>query len=324
MAVSVRIKRHILGLLVLALILRQTPLDSGGAVESTLIIQPSVGDTYVNSMYLHTQYSEDPHGYLWAIFAGNMYVEYDSYKLYGNSRIYIKFNITSIPQDAKILSANMCLYMYDPPKSSQEFEVYRVLSDWDQYQTIWRTQPFSAGASTATVTINPTPKETWVCWDITNDLKIWHSKAARNYGTMIKIKHEMNASDQVASFYPREGSQPQRLKPKLLVNVDWHREITPTPTPTSSQTPSPIETQTYTHSPNSSAGTIPTAPDRTSTQTPQKKPEQNPVLPIMAVILMVTAIAGGAILTLRKNLRSNVHSKKIGVARRHKGGSKGK
>ena len=53
MAVSVRIKWYNLGLLVSALILRQTPLDSGEAAESTLIIQPSVGDTYVNSMHLH-------------------------------------------------------------------------------------------------------------------------------------------------------------------------------------------------------------------------------------------------------------------------------
>lgn len=58
MAVSVRIKWYNLGLLVSALILRQTPLDSGEAAESTLIIQPSVGDTYVNSMHLHTKYSE--------------------------------------------------------------------------------------------------------------------------------------------------------------------------------------------------------------------------------------------------------------------------
>jgi len=253
-------------------------------------------------MYLHTRYSEDPHGYLWAIFAGNMYTEYDSYKLYGSSRIYIKFNLTSIPKDAKILSANMCLYMYDSPKTSQEFEAYRVLSDWGEHQLIWITQPPSADTPTGATTINPTPSEAWICWDITNDLKIWQSGVAENYGTMIKIKHETNASDQLASFYPRQGNQPPTLKPKLLVRIDWYESIvppSPSPGETSTQAPPPTNPPTQILPPtnsNTATTTISNSiPDQTSaTQGPST---------LTSVALMLIMLIAGAVLVLKKRSR---------------------
>ncbi|GEM_PF-1835369 len=304
MAVSQRMKLLILSLLFLAVLLAQTPIGIGWAVESTLTIQPSIADTFVNSMYLTTKYSEDPHGYLWAIFAGNMYVEYDSFKGYGSSRIYIKFNITSIPKDAKILSANMCLYMYDPPKTSQEFEAYRVLSDWDQDKLTWRTQPPSTKTSTSTTTINPTPTEAWVCWEIISDLKMWHSKAAENYGTMIKIKHETNASDQVASFLPKEALRHQELRPKLLVRVDWHEPITPTPSPTHP----PTETPTYT--PPSPPPATTTPPTTINPPTPTPRPETPTFSPLVPVtIIGLITLASGLFLISRKRAR-NTHSKK--------------
>lgn len=294
-----------LGLFLLAILLAQTPLGTSAAVESVMIIQPSIADTFVNSMYLRTKYPEDPHGYLWALFAGNMYVEYDSYKLYGSSRIYVKFNITSIPNDARILSANMCLYMYEPPRTSQEFEVYRVLSDWDQHKLTWRIQPPSTGTLTSTATINPAPREAWISWDITNDLSMWHSGAAANYGSMIKIKHEMNATDQLASFYPKEANQPQSLKPKLQVKVDWRQPITPAPSPT----PSPTQPPTPSPLPTSPSPTTPSTPTNTPTQTP--KPETQVALNfLMPAAILVLAIVGGGILAFRRSRRGKTIPKK--------------
>jgi len=284
-----------LGLLCLAVLLAHTRTASVQAVESTLTIQPSIADTFVNSMYLHTKYPEDPHGYLWSIFAGNMYVEYDSYKLYGSSRIYIKFNITSIPKDAKILSANMCLYMYDPPKTTQEFETYRVLSDWNQHQLTWRTQPPVASTPTSTATINPKPTETWICWEITRDLKMWHSEPTKNYGMMMKIKQEMNASGQLASFYPKESTQPQELKPKLVVRVDWHEPIGSTP-----PTPSPRETPTHTPAYTPPPTTAQPTQTKNATQPAESKSGTTVDSTELLSVLLLAAIIGGAILALRR------------------------
>jgi len=297
-----------LGLLLLVVLLAQAQIRDGLAVESVMTIQPSVADTFVNSMYLRTKYPEDPHGYLWAIFAGNMYVEYDSYKLYGSSRIYIKFNITAIPKDARILSASMCLYMYESPKTSQEFEIYRVLQDWDQHKLTWRIQPPSTGTPTSTTTINPTPGEAWVCWDITSDLGMWHSGAAASYGSMIKIRNEMNASDQLASFYPKEANQPQDLKPKLLIRVDWHQPIVPSLTPTPTQTPPTTPATT------SPAPTTPATPTSIPTQSPKPEPQGASSFLAPATILALAVAGVGAILAFRMRRRRGVvsHARKRG------------
>jgi len=283
-------------LIILGIILLTVETVNCRALESTIVIQPSVGDTFVNSMYLHTQYPEEPHGYLWALFVGNMYVEYDSYKLYGNSRIYIKFNTTSIPQDARILSANMCLYLYDPPKTSQEYETHRVMSDWNEHKLTWRTQPPYVQAPTSTTIIRPTPTETWVFWDITSDLKTWHSRTENNYGTMIKIKNEVNASDQVASFYPKQALQPDERKPKLVVRVDWHEPIT-TASPTASVSPT-SEPSTSTQSPKP-ASTVPPPANDGPKQSPEVGDHTNPTLIIQTSILVSVGIVG-VILILHK------------------------
>ena len=213
------------------------------AVESTVTIQPSIEDTFVNNMYLKHKYPEEPHGYLWAIFAGNMYTEYDSFKGYGSSRIYIRFNTTSIPSDAKIISAELCLYMYDSPKTNQEFEAYRVLSEWHEHNLTWINQPDFVEKSSSTTVIKPLPSAKWICWEITEDVRMWHSGAGHNYGTMIKIKNEVNASDQVASFYPSETLQEKQLTPKLTIKIDWDKEIE---SKTTTDMPSPTKEQSST------------------------------------------------------------------------------
>jgi hypothetical protein len=266
-------------------------------------------------MYLQHKYAEEPHGYLWAIFAGNMYIEYDSFKGYGSSRVYIKFNITSIPLDAKIISAELCLYMYDSPKTSQEFEAYRVLSEWNEHNLTWINQPDFVKKSASITTIQPTLSGKWICWEVTEDVRMWHSRSANNYGTMIKIKNEVNASDQVASFYPSEALQQEQLKPKLTIKIDWHKEIeskptTDIPSPTKEQT-STTEKQptiTPTHSPSTNI-------TKTDIQNDNKNDEKriNYLLPIVFVLGISTLI----ILMIFRRRKTSIKNE-ILEKRRHK------
>jgi hypothetical protein len=291
---------------IITTILISSLLNSVWAVESTLTIQPSIADTFVNSMYLSHKYPEEPHGYLWGMFAGNMYAEYDSFKGYGSSRIYIQFNISSIPRDAKILSANMCLYMYDPPKTSQEFEAHRVLSEWNEHKLTWTTQPTYVQTPTSTVTVNPTPRECWVCWDITKDLQMWHSGEARNFGTMIKISQERNATDQVASFYPKEALQAQHLKPKITVRIDWYKPIPQQQT----ETPS-IPTKTPESKPSTKEAPKPTfSPTYTPTNITEHKPPDYTILTLASVTIIIV----GAILIAKGKFRKD--RKKVNGKRR--------
>ncbi|MEM2983090.1 MAG: DNRLRE domain-containing protein, partial [Candidatus Bathyarchaeia archaeon] len=279
------------------------------AVESTLTIQPSTADTFVNSMYLSHKYPEEPHGYLWGIFAGNMYTEYDSFKGYGSSRIYIQFNISAIPKDAKILSANMCLYMYDPPKTRQEFEAHRVLSEWNEHKLTWITQPPYAQTPTSITTIDPTIREGWVCWDITKDLQMWHSGAAQNFGTMIKIRHERNATDQVASFYPKEALQAQYLKPKITVRIEWYKPVPQQQTETPATPTKTPESKPQTQE----APKPPLSPTYTPKITEQKTSDYT-----IFTLALVTIIIVGTILVARRKSRRNTKKDANEKRRRHR------
>lgn len=311
----IKLESRIIIIIFLLVVPVQIWLDSCCAVESNVIIQPSIEDTFVNSMYLQHKYAEEPHGYLWAIFAGNMYIEYDSFKGYGSSRVYIKFNITSIPLDAKIISAELCLYMYDSPKTSQEFEAYRVLSEWNEHNLTWINQPDFVKKSASITTIQPTLSGKWICWEVTEDVRMWHSRSANNYGTMIKIKNEVNASDQVASFYPSEALQQEQLKPKLTIKIDWHKEIeskptTDIPSPTKEQT-STTEKQptiTPTHSPSTNI-------TKTDIQNDNKNDEKriNYLLPIVFVLGISTLI----ILMIFRRRKTSIKNE-ILEKRRHK------
>lgn len=291
-------------------------IDNSNAIESTITIQPSIEDTFVNNMYLKHKYPEDPHGYLWAIFAGNMYTEYDSFKGYGSSRIYIKFDATSIPSDAKIISADLCLYMYDSPKTNQEFEAYRVLSEWNEHNLTWINQPDFTEKSSSMTAIQPTPSAKWICWEITEDVRMWHSGAANNFCTMIRIKNEVNASDQVASFYPSETLQEKQLAPKLTIKIDWHKEIE---SKTTTDMPSPTKEQLSTTEKQPTIS--PTdSPSANITRTDIKNNENQRIdylLPIVFV-LGISALIASMIFRRRKTYIKNEILKK----RRHKPRSK--
>ena len=295
-------------------------IDNSNAIESTITIQPSIEDTFVNSMYLQHKYPEEPHGYFWAMFAGNMYTEYDSFKGYGSSRIYIKFNTTSIPSDAKIISAELYLYMYDPPKTNQEFEAYRVLSEWNEHNLTWINQPDFEEKSSSTTTIQALPSEKWICWEITEDVRTWHSGAAHNYGTMIRIKNEVNASDQVASFYPSETLQEKQLTPKLTIRIDWDKEIeskttTDIPSPTKEQ---PLTTEKQpTISPTSSPSVNITKTDIKNDDKNNENQRIDYLLPI-TFVLGISALIASMIFRRRKaSIKNEILEK-----RRHKPRSK--
>jgi hypothetical protein len=152
-----------------------------------------------------------------------------------------------------------------------------------------------ASTPTSTATINPKPTETWICWETTRDLKMWHSEPTKNYGMMMKIKQEMNASGQLASFYPKESTQPQELKPKLVVRVDWHEPIGSTP-----PTPSPRETPTHTPAYTPPPTTAQPTQTKNATQPAESKSGTTVDSTELLSVLLLAAIIGGAILALRR------------------------
>ena len=202
--------------LILALTVAFSNLNAAYAVQSTLIIQPSASDTYANSFDVIIHRAPG-HGEDLGMFVGNCYFAPE--ELYGTARSYIRFNLTEIPSEFQIVKAFLKLYMYSAPASPQIYEAYRITSDWSEHWLNWTVQPTYASYPTGCTTINATPSTGWISWDITEDIKAWYSGSAPNYGTMLKMKFERNASDEVAAFYPREIRYAD-LRPKLEVTLE--------------------------------------------------------------------------------------------------------
>jgi len=202
--------------LILALTVAFSNLNAAYAVQSTLIIQPSASDTYANSFDVIIHRAPG-HGEDLGMFVGNCYFAPE--ELYGTARSFIRFNLTEIPSEFEIVKAFLKLYMYSAPASPQIYEAYRITSDWSEHWLNWTVQPTYASYATNYTTINPTPSTGWISWDITEDVKAWHSGSSPNHGTMLKIKFERNASDEVAAFYPREIRYAD-LRPKLEITLE--------------------------------------------------------------------------------------------------------
>jgi len=202
--------------LILVLTIGLANLNAVYAVQSTIIIQPSTADTYANSFDVIIHRAPG-HGEDLGMFVGNCYFAPE--KLYGSARSFVRFNLTDIPSKVEIKKAFLKLYMYGAPASPQTYEAYRITSDWSEHWLNWTVQPTYASYPTNYTTINPTPSTGWISWDITEDVKAWYSGSFPNYGTMLKIKFERNASDEVAAFCPREIRDAD-LRPKLEVTLE--------------------------------------------------------------------------------------------------------
>jgi len=107
--------------------------DSGQIVEFTV---GAAADNYADSMYPNSMY-----GNRLVLYVGNSVDR--AQNLSGPGRIYIQFDLSTIPRHTSVVSAEMSLYQLYAPTSSQSFEVHMVRSAWNETKMNWKTQPAS-------------------------------------------------------------------------------------------------------------------------------------------------------------------------------------
>ncbi len=100
------------------------------------------------------------------------------------SDILIRFDISSVPSDAYIISAVLTLYYYqyyDNNPAGRDLNLYRATSDWDEEIVTWNTQPTYASLPSDYSTV-PSSTDVWMEWDVTNDVEDFVSGSYVNYG----------------------------------------------------------------------------------------------------------------------------------------------
>jgi hypothetical protein len=177
------------------------------ATGETSIMLPAVADNYVDSKYPKSAYGSTSF-----LFVGNKHDREQD--VWGSERIYIRFDLSSLPKNRVILRATLWLWQYYAPSANQTYEAHRVLGDWNETTENWENQPAWASEKTSEAVV-PTLTEAAVEWDITKDVAAWHSMKAPNHGTMIKVAKETRDPDASSGFwgriYPVEKWQPRLI-----------------------------------------------------------------------------------------------------------------
>ena len=193
------------------------------AYADIVTIQPSSADAYIDRLYSTYNYGS------------SSYLNVRSYtryvRLHYDRRSLVQFDLSSVPAEATIQEANLMLYMSTAPSTSRTYEAYPVTSEWTEASVKWNNQP-SIAASPTDSTGTGTTSGVWLSWDITANVKAWHSGSEPNFGTLIKDAQEGSSINYVGTFYSKEYATAS-LRPKLEVTYITGPEFSISATPPS-------------------------------------------------------------------------------------------
>lgn len=114
-------------------------------------------------------------------------------------RAYVRFDIGScVPAGARILSAELSLYLVDAPTVNRTWELHRVTSSWSEASLTWLTQPSVPGAATGSFATGTTDG-VWRTLDVVADVQ------AGGYGWRLWDQNDSQNPGRGGSFSSREA-----------------------------------------------------------------------------------------------------------------------
>ncbi|MBP8717461.1 MAG: DNRLRE domain-containing protein [Candidatus Atribacteria bacterium] len=133
------------------------------------------------------------------------------------TRMYIKFYLSAVPANARIVGAYLNLYQYHTSGSNNfTTGLYRVTDDWDESTITWNLQPDSS--TDAEITNNITAGagiwESW--WDLDTLVQGWLDGSITNYGMVLKDTNETSVNN-IAYFYTSDYTGDVTERPKLEI-----------------------------------------------------------------------------------------------------------
>jgi len=163
------------------------------ALDDTTTISPPTDDSFVMYSSGDANYGSDDTLYL---------DDRDGY----TRRIFIRFDLSSLPSGATITLAKVRLYYYsyyysDP--AGKQTDVHRVLESWSEDTITWNNQP--SCASTPTSSTDMPSSYGWVEWTVTDDVQGMVDGTYDNYGWRIKLHTEnLSSGYSIILFHSKE------------------------------------------------------------------------------------------------------------------------
>ena len=173
--------------------------------ELTTILKPGSEegkDVYVASTLADTNFDED---FLWL---GNWHSLVE--------RIYIQFDLNTIPKNARVIDANLTLYQYHSAGTTTlNVGLYQVMDDWDECTITWDMQPTSSSKA-ETFLIIPDDNFIWRNWGIDDLVQGWLDVSIDNYGMLLKDTDEISI-DRLVSFRSSDYTDDPDKCPTLMI-----------------------------------------------------------------------------------------------------------
>jgi len=182
-----------------------------GAITVTL--QPSTGDSQLSQGAATTN------------FGTATTIQVASQSGSQNKRILVKFDLSSIPANATINSANLTLFMTTAPSNNRTYNAHRMTRDWTESQVTWNIAQTGTNWTTAggdyngtatTSTTTGTTNNVSLTWNIQADVQAWVNGTS-NYGTLIKDGTESSATARTATFASEENATSAN-RPQLVID----------------------------------------------------------------------------------------------------------
>jgi len=132
------------------------------------------------------------------------------------TRLYIQFNLSSVPANARITDADLLLYQYFTVGGSDfTIELQKINNNWDESTISWDLQPTRSSDPiiTSSITAGAT---TWKSWDIDDLVQAWLDGGIANYGVVVKDIDE-TSGDTMAYFYTSDYTIDTTKRPKLEI-----------------------------------------------------------------------------------------------------------
>jgi len=136
----------------------------------------------------------------------------------------IKFDVSSIPSGSIINSATLNLkYRTEPGEGNpvgHTLETHKILNNWNEETVTWNTQPTHEQTATSSAIV-PATSNTWMTWNVINDVQSFVNGTKTNYGW--KIIDIVDSQD-IPYFYSKEYNS---SIPYLEINYTIPKENIP-------------------------------------------------------------------------------------------------
>ncbi|MDQ0416810.1 RHS repeat-associated protein [Croceifilum oryzae] len=185
---------------------------SGMAIQ---ILQNAI-DTTISSEHKSTSFNYlDEKGNPWASVGNNS-------ATFGNTRSLYKFDLSSIPNTAKVVDADFSLWSWQRDSVGSKHATYNAHYLWKDFESVpkttWNSHNDAFHHSVLDYVTNVTNDPKWLNWDVTTAAERWVKDGSSNRGLMIRHSDEgsKTAKEKLLTVSSEMTLAPQ-LKPKLKV-----------------------------------------------------------------------------------------------------------